>query len=856
MKTLQEVLRLPLNSWLRVEQSSGAVLLEKEGDWEATSWRVNPVTSMLEEHLGLGEYASTEWLYDPKSDQVTALVRAASKSETTPQRGKLFFSGSDYTSHRSMKIACMIGACLMLAWWAYSVFRSWMQWRDVGEMIGLQRPSIAKMLWYNIENLLGCILLIGPSLWMFRLRNPQRALIAFAITAAGLLGGFYLWDRLRWLGTTPLLFNLPALAAALWAMARQNRTNAVLAVGWAMLIVALLGFTGLGMGYRRSQLILRWPFWLTLAAVLPAVWALWKHSRLQAALLLLCCSSICRFCWWQELIAAFAGKPQQAAEQADGAGWSQPERRAKTITPAVSPAPAIGNFTAPAPPDSKHSPSKAFSIEWMEGAPLNAAPPDDHTLVLWRGSREVVRYPALGLLLDAHWSQDERYVAINNRRGNSGDYLWVIRTSDGAALKKPDDALGREIEERALAQADEAAKRMSPAFQRRKSWITALGWTQDVKLRASVHAGYIIPNSDGWAQDIPVLLSLAGNTISVESIGNAPDGYVQPQQSSRDFSRWLQENWNIVLDCERREFIIEFDWGARFGAMRWSAPISAFALSETSVGATNERGAFRDNTRVRIPLRPGYSAVMRKWDPSVTVNMAEAPWLTSLPPNSDEKESQAVEVYAKGPGEAVELVAALKRISEELVESGDSPTQAAGQSPAAGPQSEASKASPEKSIEAFIRAHHEKASRRDVTGFSSDYADSFWLKDKQTSRFAIQAETQAYHDDHPQVAETIVSPVTIIGATTSGPRARYRMDSSTVNLQTKASHNVILLELHLRSKGDGAWEIVQENELERVKQTPPASVPTQPARPANPAAKPPSKSSSPLRERVRSLEDL
>ena len=100
------------------------------------------------------------------------------------------------------------------------------------------------------------------------------------------------------------------------------------------------------------------------------------------------------------------------------------------------------------------------------------------------------------------------------------------------------------------------------------------------------------------------------------------------------------------------------------------------------------------------------------------------------------------------------------------------------------------------------------------------------------------SETQAYHRDHPQVSEKIVSTLTITGATTAEPRVRYRMDSSTTHTQKKGSHNVILLELHLRSKGDGSWEIVRENELERQKLITPDNAPPPLVRAAQPLAKP------------------
>jgi hypothetical protein len=63
----------------------------------------------------------------------------------------------------------------------------------------------------------------------------------------------------------------------------------------------------------------------------------------------------------------------------------------------------------------------------------------DSTLVLSSSGPVILRIPTTGYLIDALWSSDGRYVAVNNRRGNSGDYVWVFSLTDGVVLKKPDD---------------------------------------------------------------------------------------------------------------------------------------------------------------------------------------------------------------------------------------------------------------------------------------------------------------------------------------------------------------------------------------------------------------------------------
>lgn len=89
------------------------------------------------------------------------------------------------------------------------------------------------------------------------------------------------------------------------------------------------------------------------------------------------------------------------------------------------------------------SPNQTASVEIVE-TPLPGADPreDFFTLILRRDGRIISRFPTYGYLLDAYWSSDMNYLAVNNRRANSGDYVWVFSLQTGKALKKPDDRTG------------------------------------------------------------------------------------------------------------------------------------------------------------------------------------------------------------------------------------------------------------------------------------------------------------------------------------------------------------------------------------------------------------------------------
>ena len=59
------------------------------------------------------------------------------------------------------------------------------------------------------------------------------------------------------------------------------------------------------------------------------------------------------------------------------------------------------------------------------------------TLAVYHGEQCISKHPTSGHLLSALWSPDSKYVAVNNRQGNAGDYVWVFSLIDGKVLKVP-----------------------------------------------------------------------------------------------------------------------------------------------------------------------------------------------------------------------------------------------------------------------------------------------------------------------------------------------------------------------------------------------------------------------------------
>ena len=77
----------------------------------------------------------------------------------------------------------------------------------------------------------------------------------------------------------------------------------------------------------------------------------------------------------------------------------------------------------------------------MLQTPMPGVDPDDFscTLAVVVKGKIVSKQATEGYLLKAFWSADNNYVAVNNRRANSGDYLWVFSLKDGHAVRVPDD---------------------------------------------------------------------------------------------------------------------------------------------------------------------------------------------------------------------------------------------------------------------------------------------------------------------------------------------------------------------------------------------------------------------------------
>src|SRR5436305_3034886 len=79
------------------------------------------------------------------------------------------------------------------------------------------------------------------------------------------------------------------------------------------------------------------------------------------------------------------------------------------------------------PPSQLCSRDHSFCVEIIPKALPESDPYERfYTITLSSRGRVISQFPTEGYLLDALWSPNGTYVAVNNRRGSSGDYLRVL----------------------------------------------------------------------------------------------------------------------------------------------------------------------------------------------------------------------------------------------------------------------------------------------------------------------------------------------------------------------------------------------------------------------------------------------
>jgi len=83
------------------------------------------------------------------------------------------------------------------------------------------------------------------------------------------------------------------------------------------------------------------------------------------------------------------------------------------------------------------APSGQHSIKLIPAS--TESEPDRGELKLCAGQKILASYTVIGYITEVFWSPEDKYVALENRWANGGDYVWVFHLNDGAVVKRPDE---------------------------------------------------------------------------------------------------------------------------------------------------------------------------------------------------------------------------------------------------------------------------------------------------------------------------------------------------------------------------------------------------------------------------------
>lgn len=149
------------------------------------------------------------------------------------------------------------------------------------------------------------------------------------------------------------------------------------------------------------------------------------------------------------------------------------------------------------PPEELYSPDQRYSVRILHSALPDADPNDGFfTISVRSGQQYIAKYPTIGYLLEAFWSSNGKYVAVNNRRANSGDYLWVFRLSDGHAIRMPADAASGHVDDTYERYAEDMVQRVTREFPEltydefTKLFTFAHAWTNTGELQVKTNFGF------------------------------------------------------------------------------------------------------------------------------------------------------------------------------------------------------------------------------------------------------------------------------------------------------------------------------------------------------------------------------
>lgn len=140
-------------------------------------------------------------------------------------------------------------------------------------------------------------------------------------------------------------------------------------------------------------------------------------------------------------------------------------------------------------------------------------------LVLKKGGSPILRVPTMGYITDAYWSPDGKYVAINNRNAESGDYVWVLSLVDGVIVKKPNDNLPEDNTPEKYPEYD--------SYEVHDQWILARGWNKTGELNIEMDTYYTNVN-DSLCDSLTYRVKNGKLILVHHTVVKKPRGIAQP----------------------------------------------------------------------------------------------------------------------------------------------------------------------------------------------------------------------------------------------------------------------------------------------------------------------------------------
>ena len=135
------------------------------------------------------------------------------------------------------------------------------------------------------------------------------------------------------------------------------------------------------------------------------------------------------------------------------------------------------------------SPDGVYSIRIIEERTPGGSVIENFTITLFKQGNAISKQPTTGYLMTAYWSTDGKYLAVNNRRGNAGDYVWIFALPSGEVLKRPDDKIGEQWSKEAYRAMEEKNPSLKGA-EVHHDWLTVTGW-QNGGLQLQLNTNFI-----------------------------------------------------------------------------------------------------------------------------------------------------------------------------------------------------------------------------------------------------------------------------------------------------------------------------------------------------------------------------